>query len=228
LIFIGDVHGEFKTYLYILYKMQHKGGKKGVDCSCQVGDMGIGFPADSEYRREDVSWTPEIHSYHKYIRGNHDDPSTCNVHPNYLGDWGYLPAPEMFFVSGGYSIDFSRRFQGIDWWHDEELSILEMNKALQSYSSNKPKIVVSHECPLEMKSHFITNEWKLEHDSRTEKLLQNMFTIHQPEYWICGHHHKKVEIDNNGTHFVCLDELISGKIKDCMYEIPNLTWEGYK
>jgi len=208
--------------------MQHKGGKKGVDCSCQVGDMSVGFPADDEFRKEHISWSPEIDHNHLFIRGNHDDPAACNLHPNYLGDWGYLPAPEMFFVSGGYSIDFRFRSQGIDWWENEELSILEMNKILKSYGSHKPKIVVSHECPLEMKPHFISNDWKLEHDSRTEKLLQNMFKIHQPDYWICGHHHKFVEIDNNGAHFVCLNELVDGPIKECMYEIPNLTWEGYK
>ena len=208
--------------------MQHKGGKKGVVCSCQVGDMGVGFPEDGKYSKDGVSYPSEINNNHLFIRGNHDDPAKCKLHPNYLGEWGYLPTPEMFFLSGGYSIDFRFRSQGISWWKDEELSIIEMNKVLKSYANHKPKIVVSHESPLEMKNYFVSNDWKLEHDSRTEKLLQSMFEIHQPDYWICGHHHKFVEIDKNGTHFVCLDELVDGSIKDCIYEIPNLTWEGYK
>ena len=206
--------------------MQYKGGRKGVDCSCQVGDMGIGFPG--YIIGDPVSMLPKIDRNHKFFRGNHDDPSLCNSHPNYLGDWGYLSASEMFFVSGGFSVDHDRRILGETFWKDEELSQEEMDKVLKSYAKNKPKIVVSHECPLGVKLDFVTNPWKLGHNSRTEILLHNMFETHQPEYWIFGHHHQKKEMDKNGTHFVCLNELIDGPIKECIYEIPNLTWEGYK
>jgi hypothetical protein len=234
MLFIGDNHEQFKTYLYILFKMQHKGGRIGVDCSCQLGDMGIGFPADSEFRKESISWSPEIDLNYKFLRGNHDDPAECNLHPNYIGDWGYFPKPDIFFVSGGFSVDYTYRKRyyeengQIVWWEDEELKQSEMDKVLKSYAKNKPKIVVSHECPLGVKIDFVTNDWKFDYNSRTEKLLHSMFEIHQPDYWIFGHHHQRKEIDKNGTHFVCLDELIGGKINDCIYEIPDLTWEGMK
>ena len=228
MIFIGDVHQQFETYLYILFKMQHKGGRKGADCSIQVGDMGIGFPADSKFRKDDIVWFPPVNDNHKFFRGNHDDPYQCNLHSNYLGDWGYLPDLNLFFVSGGFSIDYIYRTMGINFWEDEELEQSEMIKVLNSYEECKPKIVVSHECPLGVKIDFVTNTWKFDTNSRTEILLHNMFEIHQPDYWIFGHHHQKKEMDKNGTHFVCLNELIDGKISDCIYEIPGLTWEGYK
>jgi hypothetical protein len=208
--------------------MQHKGARKGVDCSLQVGDMGIGFPADSNFRKEHISWFEPIDDNHKFMRGNHDDPAECKLHPNYLGDWGYLPAPDIFFVSGGFSIDHMFRLPGMTWWKDEELKESEMEKVFNAYEICKPKIVVSHECPLGVKIDFVTNPWKFDVNSRTEKLLHKMFGIHQPDYWIFGHHHRKKELDKNGTHFVGLDELRHGKINDCIYEIKDLTWEGSK
>ena len=226
MLFISDVHQQFKTYLYILFKMQHKGGRKGVDCSLQLGDMGLGFPADSEFRKEHITCFEEISLNHKFIRGNHDDPTQCYLHPNYIGDWGYMPDPDLFFVSGGYSIDHAYRTIDMTWWENEELTQLEMVKVLNAYEMAKPKIVVSHECPLGVKIDFVTNGWKFDINSRTEKLLHHMFEIHQPDEWIFGHHHQRKEIEKNGTHFVCLDELIDGKVSDCIYEIPGITWEG--
>ncbi len=226
MLFIGDNHGAFPTYLHVLFKMQHKRGRKGVDCSLQLGDMGIGFWDKGEFSKDGKKWSPEIDLNHKFIRGNHDDPGLCRQHLNYLGEWGFLSAPNIFHVSGGFSIDWQSRIPGMTWWKDEELNKEEMEKVLIDYELNKPKIVVSHECPLEIKKDVVTNKWKLEVDSRTETLLQAMFEIHQPDEWIFGHHHQYKEIDKNGTHFVCLDELLDGKVSDCIYEIHGLTWEG--
>lgn len=204
--------------------MQYKRGGKGMDYSLQVGDMGIGFSDGGANSKNGKSWSPEIDLNHKFIRGNHDDPSVCESHPNYLGDWGFLPNPNIFYMSGGFSIDREWRTRGLDFWEDEQLSDEEMQKALNDYKDNKPKIVASHECPVGVKNLFVTNPPKLEIDSRTEKILQDMFEIHQPDYWIFGHHHQFKEKDFNGTHFVCLDELLYGQLSKCIYEIPNLIW----
>ncbi len=226
MLFIGDVHASYKTYEHILFKMEHKGGVKGVPCSFQVGDMSVGFRSHGDrYSKNGKDWPPELDLSHKWIRGNHDDPALCRTHPNYLGDYGHVIKPDIFYVSGGYSIDHTYRIPDLTWWADEELSEAQMNSAFESYKESKPRVVVSHECPLGVKIDFVTNTWKLDHNSRTEKLLQSMFEIHQPEFWIFGHHHQRKEIDKNGTHFVCLHELIDGPINDCIYEIPNLEWE---
>lgn len=206
--------------------MQHEGGEKGVPCSCQTGDMGLGFSdKDAKYSKNGKAWSPELVPEHRFIRGNHDDPALCRSHPNYMGDYGFLTRPSIFYVGGGYSIDQGLRTIDYNWWEDEELKEIQMNSAIDLYKGTKPKIMVSHECPLSMKADVITNSWKLEHDSRTEKNLQMMLDIHKPDYWIFGHHHRFLEKDVNGTHFVCLHELIDGPVNDCIYEIPNLTWD---
>ncbi len=217
--------------MHVVHKMQHKGGRKGMDCSLQCGDMSVGFPLSGDsinFVKDGKDWPAEIDAKHKFIRGNHDDPELCRTHPNYLGEWGFIPEPNMFYVSGGFSIDYERRIPNLTWWKDEQLTEKQMKQAFAAYELHRPKIMVSHECPLSMKKDVVTNEWKLEHDSYTEKLLQAMLEVHQPEQWIFGHHHQRKEIDKNGTHFVCLDELLFGKVSDCIYEIPGLTWEGYE
>jgi hypothetical protein len=231
MIFMGDTHGSWDTYRHIINKMQHKGGRVGAECSLQLGDMGIGFDPhkhNPDDVKDYISYIKPMSKEHQFIRGNHDDPAFCKIHPNYIGDFGFLPKPNIFFFGGGFSIDYKWRTQDMNWWKDEELSEEEMADALDLYKESKPKIMVSHECPLGVKIDFVTNKWKLDVDSRTEKILHSMLEIHQPEYWIFGHHHQRKEIDKNGTHFVCLHELIDGPINDCIYEIPNLTWEGYK
>ena len=211
--------------------MQHKGGVKGVPCSFQTGDFGMGFSErDPIYSKDGKGWFPPIDRNHKFARGNHDDPSLCYGHPNYAGDYGYFEKPEIFYVSGGFSVDYFLR-QARDaitgnktWWENEELTQEQLDDAIEYYTTVKPKIMVSHECPTVVKYDVVTNPLKKDLISRTEKCLQRMFEIHQPEFWIFGHHHIRKNVWIQGTQFVALDELYDGKIGNCIYEIPDLEW----
>ena len=227
MIFIGDCHGAFKTYKYILFNMLHKGGSKGTPCSLQCGDMGIGFPEKGiGYEKDGKSYAPELGQEHKFIRGNHDDPALCRSHPNYAGDWKYFKHPDIFVVGGGYSVDYKWRVPNVTWWENEELSNCQLGQMFRFYKQYKPRIVVSHECPSVVLYKVVTNSLKLLKRSRTEKMLQNMYEYHQPEFWIFGHHHNRKEIDAGGVHFVALNELVrTVKLSDCIYEIPNLEWK---
>lgn len=232
MLFIGDCHGSFKTYSYILFKMQHKGEVKGVPCSFQCGDFGMGFrDRDPDYSKDGKGWLSPIDRNHKFIRGNHDDPSLCYGHPNFAGDYGYFEKPDIFYVSGGFSVDYFIR-QARDaitgdktWWENEELLQEQLDDAIEYYTLAKPKIMVTHECPTVAKYDVVTNSLKKEVISRTEKTLQMMFEIHKPEIWIFGHHHIRKNMWISGTKFVALGELYQGKIDDCIYKISDLTWE---
>lgn len=184
--FIGDLHGAFKYYEDLIKNMHGP--------SIQVGDMGLGFP--------EMSYPETFPSQHKFIRGNHDNPAVCRTHPNYLGEFGYDPQSGIFYVSGARSLDRDQRIMGVDLWEDEELSYPTFQmEVIPLYEKIKPSIVVSHVCPESVKLSGLNNS------SLTEKALQIMFEIYQPNYWIYGHYHKSLDTRNNGTIFKCLNSL---------------------
>ena len=196
-----------------------------MDCSLVLGDMGIGFPGSSFDSKNGKTYIKGIDLKHKYICGNHDNRGMCYGHPNFLGDYGYHEHSGIFYVGGGFSVDWEYREKHITWWADEELSPGQMASCLKIYEKIKPKIVVSHECPTEVKNFVITNPMKGEIISKTEKLLQKMVDIHRPNYFIFGHHHQRKEVTLNGIEYNCLDTLNYGKYTDCIFEIPGVTWD---
>lgn len=199
MLIIGDVHGKIKQYLWLI---------KDVESSFQIGDMGIGFPN---------ILLPTSDNGHKFIRGNHDNPSVCRQHPNYAGEFGYIPEKEIFFMGGAWSIDKEWRIPGYSWWPDEELSWEQMDAAYELYVEKKPKIVLTHDCPDEigsfilasLKSPFIigSDGKGMKISTQTAKGLQRMLDIHKPEKWIFGHWHQSWKMERQGTRFICLNEL---------------------
>ena len=187
MIFIGDIHGEFARYKAIINQRPN---------SIQLGDMGVGFP---DY---DPSQFPEFY-YHRFIRGNHDNPEVCRKHPNYLGDYGFIPQHSIYYVSGAWSIDKNLRIPGLSWWEEEELSYKQFLDVIKQYKEVEPKIVISHDCPLSvMKSMFDLQPYP----SRTGQAFNSMLEEHKPKFWVFAHHHvPAVRVKHiDGTTFVCL------------------------
>jgi hypothetical protein len=124
---------------------------------------------------------------------------------SYLGDWGYLPEQDLFFVSGAFSIDRDWRTPGFDWWTDEQISMDELMEAITEFGMCKPRFVVTHDCPHVLypmlcgKGGIIPNH--------TSAALDMMLGLHKPEKWYFGHHHQTKEIFHpDGTLFRCLAE----------------------
>lgn len=193
---IGDAHA--KTFN--LYRIQDKTNR-----SIQLGDYGCGFVKVIERPKQ-----------HKFIRGNHDDPAVARAHPNYLGDFGYLPDEKIFYIGGADSIDKDMRIYGVDWWVDEELSVEDFDKAIKLYEEIKPPIIISHECPASanttllkslMGDYFLMKG--VLKSSRTCQALQTMLEIHAPNLWVFGHYHinKQFKVEGFKTKFQCLGEL---------------------
>jgi len=214
MFFIGDVHGEFEKYEKLILGKSEATNFKPMNCSIQLGDMGIGFGKDHKF--------PKISKKHMFIRGNHDNPEICKKHKNHLGDYGYIKELDIFYVAGGYSIDWAQRTLGFSWWMDEELSYQQLQKAFDLYKKEKPRIFISHEAPANVKTFLISSF--LNGDSSTQVLLQQMWEYNKPEIWIVGHWHMKKIFDFEGTKFVVLDELINGKDEDCIFELPDINW----
>jgi predicted phosphodiesterase len=177
--FIGDTHGSFAKYVRLIGHAKQ---------SIQVGDFGIGFGMEDHLHK--------INSEdHRFIRGNHDDPQKCKMLKHFMHDG--LDDNGMFFVGGAKSIDAGSRYEGVDWWKDEEVSYQESCELLHEYEVSKPYVVVSHDCPtVALKANRI--------QSMTSQLLDAMWEIHKPKFWIFGHHHfDKIEMID-GCTFVCV------------------------
>jgi hypothetical protein len=200
----GDVHGEWHKLKQILHK------NKGITIS--LGDIGIGFiekkynplwhlDFDAPRYLEGISDFRHNPKRYFWIRGNHDNPDICKIHPNYLGDYGIYK--DIFFVSGAFSIDKEVRTEGEDWWPDEELSIEDGYKLLDLYSTTKPEIVISHDCP-----YFITKTlYSSTRSTRTGQLLDAMYNTWMPSKWIFAHHHISWSKQFSKTKFRCLNIL---------------------
>ena len=194
---IGDCHGRFMDYKRIITNM---------NCSIQLGDMGIFYKKDLKVI---------IPTKHRFIRGNHDNPGLCANHPNYMGDFGYIEKLKLFFVSGAWSIDQNQRTIGLDWWPEEELDVFALDKAILEYKRAKPDIMISHDCPLSMYTEMFGYNNVIK--TRTAQALQVMLDEHRPSLWFFGHHHVLSRKTVSGCDFRCLDELST-------FEISGLTW----
>jgi predicted phosphodiesterase len=186
-IIIGDVHGKIDQYRKILKK--HKSFS-----SIQVGDFG--FQKEHDWHMKNING-----NQHKINFGNHDYyPYLFEKHSleNYS-----LINNEIMTIRGAFSIDKVYRTEGLDWFANEELNYGDMQAAIDFYEINKPRIVISHDCP-----HNIRNLlFGIEAKSITTNGLQIMLEIHKPDLWIFGHHHISVNEMIGGTRFRCLAEL---------------------
>jgi hypothetical protein len=192
LIVIGDVHGKLLKYRNILDK--HKSFS-----SIQVGDFGFQKHHDWHIKHIDGD-------KHKINFGNHDYyPYLFEKHSleNYS-----LINNEIMTIRGAFSIDKIYRTEGVDWFANEELNYGDMKAAIDFYETNKPKIVISHDCPHEIRKLLFGIEAK----SITTNGLQIMLEIHKPELWIFGHHHTSIDEVIDGVRFRCLAELETMKL----------------
>jgi len=180
---VGDIHGKYRGYWNIV---------KDCERSIQVGDFGLGFGGQD----------PEYPPQHRFIRGNHDNPAVCRVHPNFIPD-GTVDN-EVMFIGGAWSIDYAFRTEGKDWWKDEELSLNELNILIDKAIMYRPKIMITHDCPQSIAVPLF-NAFPMK--TRTQQALQSILEAIRPETWIFGHWHKDISMEISGTRFICLNEL---------------------
>lgn len=198
---IGDVHGKYKRYRKLI---------RNVENSIQVGDMGIGFKArvgDTVVPLANPPFDSMSRGNHKFIRGNHDNPTYCKSHKHWIPD-GTLLYDKIFCIGGASSIDTHRRVEGLNWWEDEELSTRELYAAIDKYAELKPEIVISHECPASLADLIMeANRAKHRRPSITRYALESMLHVHRPKRWLFGHWHMSFSVSVNAVMFTCLNEL---------------------
>lgn len=186
---IGDVHGKYDKYIKICNKIENP--------TIQVGDMGVGFIGSKIPNNWDKKDT--------FFNGNHDDPTKCLGIGNYLGKYGLKN--NVFFIGGGYSIDYMNRTPEVAWWRDEEIKETDYELIWSLVERHQPEIIASHDCPREI-IQFIYNEQKDRYYNRTcDILLQGVLDRYKPKFWVFGHHHIDNIIYHKGVVFVSLGEL---------------------
>lgn len=197
LTFIGDVHAKFGEYKEIIASLEGE--------SIQVGDFGIGFESAGNY-----SPITTMRLYHKFIRGNHDNPHKCPGHISFIGDGTYLIRHGVFCVGGARSIDILHRTHGFNWWPEEELGYYEALSILDKYARLKPTIVVTHDAPTCVYDTLYMQSIR----SINQQLFDEMLKVHKPQLWVHGHLHKAHKTQFDYTTFVGLAELGTFTIGD--------------
>lgn len=200
---IGDIHGELYSYqTYALHDAPER--------SIQIGDFGIGFAGD--YWHENVSEWQRANPGHRFIRGNHDNPSLCKQMPGYIPD-GTVEG-DVMYVGGAWSIDWQYRTEGVSWWQDEQLSVAEFEQLIDQYADVRPRVVITHDGPDQITDAMfikaglaIGGSHARKISTRTGLALQAMLDIHKPDFWFFGHWHHTTQLVSDGTRFVCLGEL---------------------
>ncbi len=185
---IGDIHGDKDAYLKAIGDAEE---------SIQVGDFGVGFV--------DFQLPDEFTDRHRFIRGNHDHPDLCKVKNGWIDD-GKIEG-DVMFVGGAKSIDRQYRVEGVSWWRNEELSYSELMYVFDEYLKNKPRVMITHDCPdpvaVEISRSASLN--KYEDKSVTRQAFTNMWMNHKPEIWAFGHWHHSFDRVIMGTRFICLN-----------------------
>lgn len=207
---VGDIHGNFNEYSFYTLgvgRLRHNGDPVPPERSIQVGDFGIGFY--TPYWHESVNEWMKKNPGHRFIRGNHDDPAMCMTMAGYIGHAKI--ENDVMFIGGAWSIDKDWRTPGVDWWHDEELSMHELEVLIDVYRDAKPRVMITHDCPTQIAwDMFISRGHglaKKQIKTRTAEALQAMWEIHQPEEWYFGHWHITRDLTLHGTKFQCLGEM---------------------
>jgi hypothetical protein len=188
---IGDAHGKIDRYIAMI---------QGIEKSVLLGDVGMGFHGVE---------LPISPPGNRFIRGNHDDPSVCKKHPNFVPDGTYENG--IMYIGGAWSIDYEwrQRYEngtGVRiWWSDEEVSYEQGFHCIQHYETHHPQIMLTHDCPTEAAHQINSNHtWDT---SRTRSMFDSMLMMHRPKLWVFAHHHVDMNFVIDGTTFICLDEL---------------------
>jgi len=203
---IGDIHGMFNDY-----KTYAIGNWQGP--TIQIGDFGIGF-GQGEYWHDAVN---AFHSdgNHRFIRGNHDNPTRCKSMSGYIADG--TVENDVMYVGGAWSIDnpnappgWYRRTPGVNWWEDEQCSDTQFEHMLSTYAVAQPRIMITHDCPASIAKSMFWDSGFIrgpQYYHRTGDWLDRFLAIHQPQEWYFGHWHRSMQYKQGNTLFHCIGEL---------------------
>jgi hypothetical protein len=212
LFLVGDVHGHIPEYLALLASLPPS------SCSIALGDLYLG--------RSGIK-LPVLSPEHKFLRGNHDSPSSAAANPSYLGNFGYVEEHDIFFLSGAITASWRVLGNSKYWYRDEELSEAELGEAVELYAKVTPRTLIAHEFPQEAVPEILRGLIGNYFAAKTDciksrcRALQKMIEVWRPESFYGGHYHISRTFDLNGTRYRCLRELEICKVPRLSFRAQN-------
>lgn len=156
ILFLGDTHGD----LYCLERACKAAKKGGADLIVQVGDWGYLWP---KTKLVQAAWeiVEDAYLHMIWIDGNHDwHPQLYTLAA--IGDKDWLDEPGNYYcprgdgwtwqglkfvgLGGAPSIDKDNRKPGKSWWPEENLTELQVERALE-HASTPTDVLVTHDAP---------------------------------------------------------------------------------
>lgn len=201
---ISDIHGNITKYYNIL---------KGSDYSIQLGDLSYDYSKIKHRDKRRVG-----------IFGNHDNFHAENRPKQYWPHgFGYMDFAgiKVFYVSGAFSVDWKIREKlrqtgewQRTWFEEEQLPQDKLQQAIDYYNLCRPDFVITHEAPRSIIQKIspdgsFLKSWGYDpatFRTPTDIALDIMFQTHKPTFWHFAHHHKDVDMNVDGTRFVCRRE----------------------
>lgn len=208
---VGDLHGDWSSLNRLI-------SKKNPDIILQCGDFG--WWPQFEIKR------PVLYGQHKkwllrgikpgnakiyWCDGNHEsylhlqqyqNGKTHQMYKNvyYCSRGSVVNLPDdrrVLFMGGASSVDKNKRTPGLDWFPEENISQIDLDRAL-----NIPRadidIVVSHTCP----DLFFTDQERVEKENDgNRKALNEILMKHRPNLWLFGHWHREISGMYEGPDF---------------------------
>ena len=116
----------------------------------------------------------------------------------------------LFYVSGGASIDYNTRTNGYDWWSNEELDYHVLrDEVMPLYEETLPRVMITHTCPLSILDEILGKGKGRSSfpdvSKMSEQVFEQLLGIHSPSLWVFGHHHYAFDKVINNTRFIGLN-----------------------
>lgn len=216
----GDMHGEEGRFLYKDSEIDRNLDKGDSLFVC--GDFGYIF--DGTYReRKFLKFLAENKPYRiLWVDGNHENFEMINKYP--VEEWNggmvhivgrdamgepkvihlmrgqvfEVEGKKIFTFGGGYSIDKTRRTEGVSWFPDEMPKDEEMQEAISNLKKHGNKIdyIISHAAPEDTMNLFYPYHPK---EKPLNNFLEWIRESVEYEHWWFGHLHLDEDLYRNQT-----------------------------
>ncbi len=135
-----------------------------------------------------------------------------NIYQLMRGEVYEMEGHTLFTMGGGYSIDRSRRHEGVDWWPEEMPGAEEYANARRNLEKCDHHVdyVITHTAPLSVIGQIFG---EYEGERELNLYLQQVLDTVSYKRWYFGHLHMDAPLDNNlYAMFLSVRELNTGNV----------------